>query len=184
VISGPLYVPYRRVDHQESSASWQACLPKGEGKDQLMARARLSFGRRPTGTISIEDRIAIALNRVPAIVPSGAGGWTPPDPRPVMPRSGGVPVDPALLDLWVSTDTGRAGFPLRLVFAREAWSLVEPDRASLHRVLAARPEFSAIRAGRGDVLVRLAPGVTPELARLAGVRAVYEAMVSTLARRR
>jgi hypothetical protein len=136
--------------------------------------ARLPFGRRATNTISIENRIAIALNRVPVIVPSGSGGWTPPDPRPLAPRSGGDPVDPALLDLWVSTDTGRSGFPLRLIFAREAWSLVEPDR-SLHRALAARPEFVAVRGGRGDVLVRLAPGVTPKHARLAGVRALYDA---------
>jgi len=146
--------------------------------------ARLPFGRRATSTISIENRIAIALNRVPAIVPSGAGGWTPPDPRPLPRRSGGEPVDPALLDLWVSTDTGRSGFPLRVFYAREAWSLVEADRGSLHRALADRPEFTAVRAGRSDILVRLAPGVTPELARLAGVRALYDVVAGALARRR
>jgi hypothetical protein len=146
--------------------------------------ARFPFSRRANHTISIEDRIAIALNRVPVTVPSGAGGWTPPDPRPLPPRSGGEPIDPALLDLWVSTDTGRSGFPVRLIFTRDAWSFVEPDRASLHRALADRPEFVAMCGGRADVLVQLAPGVTPELARLAGVRALYDAVANTLVRRR
>jgi len=146
--------------------------------------ARLPFGRRATSTISIEDRIAIALNRVPVIVPSGAGGWLPPDPRPLLPRFGAEPVDPALLDLWVGTDTGRSGFPLRLIYSREAWSLVAPDRAALHRALSDRAEFSAVRAGRLDVLVRLAPGVTPENARLAGVRALYEAAAGGPTRKR
>jgi hypothetical protein len=146
--------------------------------------AGLPFGRRPTSTISIEDRIAIALNRVPVIVPSGAGGWRPPDPRPLVPRSGGEPIDPVLLDLWVSTNSGSSGFPLRLLYTREAWSLVQPDRGPLHRALTDRAEFTALRAGRADVLVRLAPGVTPEVARLAGVRALYDTVAGALTRRR
>jgi hypothetical protein len=71
-----------------------------------------------------------------------------------------------------------------LIFARDAWSFVEPDRGSLYSALADRPEFVSVRSGRGDVLVQLAPGVTPELARLAGVRALYDAVANTLVRRR
>jgi len=136
--------------------------------------------------VSIEDRLAVALNRTRVAVPAGRAGWVPPADEP-MPARQGAPVgtvDPARFDGWVTALRAPDG-EVVLDLSPDVWTVLDPASDAFHEALLDRLEvLSVLRETTHRFRLVVVPGVSAEAARLAAVHALYlAATASTVANR-